>query len=648
MATYNGLPSNYTYYRYMGTSYEQAVKAKTAALTSISRQSQNVNQMIEFIGQVAINEQQKELDSIQNYCKKMKEDFPFAKNLLDPDYIKNKPDDFQSQLIIAFDSARQGMENTKKAIERLYRNSGLQPDGTIDLSKQKNFNEYMQTDYLIKLAGDMESFHKYITEQQVSEKINPSSLTQKMNKIVSDVLVSSGIISKLQSGADVEAVGQMIKVDLAEKVQNLLDSNIEFKTFDDISGPIIDKLGEQYLEELRTRSPSSEIQNLLLKNFDDPQFALSLDNIKTILNLTGDPTKIINKEVQEATEEIKNIDKEDEAALRASFNNLQKEIAKNPNLSQSLFQVNFSISGSGKSKHGNIYELVKGLIKGGKVESNVAVDLVTYHFDYKVEKNPQAIVDYTRQMTDALSSIGTYLTKNKSTDRRGFMKAIQRAEATLRELNQKLEDELNKLDEFKGKKTFIQYETLKLSTSAEKGVNINGKTGFHGRSMNITTYLGYLASMSSAMGANSDMHLNMPELEFLAYNILPGAAADDEGQTQTALANYLSIFAAMMMFDDVGNMATEALQQVQSLTSNGQVEVLHIYNLNGMMVPASVVLSRVYDSLQASAECINTGSAIQASIFIEGKRKSINDVKVSITFMSDFINTIQSLYSAIS
>ena len=142
--------------------------------------------------------------------------------------------------------------------------------------------------------------------------------------------------------------------------------------------------------------------------------------------------------------------------------------------------------------------------------------------------------------------------------------------------------------------------------------------------------------MSLAMTKDSGLSIDIPELEFLAYNILPGAVGDDHGRTQTALQNYLSIYAGMMMFDDVENMAKEAINQVQSLTTSGSVETLHIYNINGIMAPASTVLTRMYDALSGTKSLFNTGTAVQATIST-GKGRDINDVRISITFMSDFI-----------
>lgn len=653
MGNYMGLKSNQTYYMYNASAgpqtYEQlhhsqlygkAISAKNTAVNNISRQSAHVNAVIDFISSVAANERKKELDSIKNYCEKMKKDYPFAANILKEDYIQSDPDGFQSELVIAFDSARKDLETTKKSIQRLYANAGLSNNGKI-----KSKQDYFDTEYLFTLASNLEDFAKQMVSTSVSTKIDDSSIRQKVNAFAMQGIQKLGIIDKITSGEQLIAVGAMMEVQLQQQVQQELD-NSSASTFKEITVPTLDSIGEKFLNELETRQSSDPLLQLLIDNFDDPQFQLAVDNVISILGLKEDPSKDIVGMTDQLKDYINKINTEDCNAVESSFISLRQDIMKNSELNESLFKVTFKVSGSSGTKHGNIWEMIQGMLKGAKVKENVATDLVTYHFDYDVKQDSAKITNYISKLGESLSSIKSQLKKSQKNDKReALMRTVHKANISIQKINQAIEDELNKIDKFKNQKMFIQHESLKFSTSAERGMNINGKIGFSGRHMKLTSYLGYLSSMALAMKNDSNLSLNMPELEFLSYNILPGSIGDD-GTTQTALENYLSMYAGMMMFDDVENMATEAIQNVQSLTSGQQVETLHVYNVNNMMVPASVILTRMSQSLQRAASTIDTGAAIQAKISI-GEGKSINDVSVSIVFMQDFIDVIKSLYNAI-
>ena len=105
------------------------------------------------------------------------------------------------------------------------------------------------------------------------------------------------------------------------------------------------------------------------------------------------------------------------------------------------------------------------------------------------------------------------------------------------------------------------------------------------------------------------------------------------------------------MFDDVQNMAHEAIEQMQSLSSNGQVETLHVYNLNTLFVPASVILTKMYNDLQnqfQQTKALGTSNAIKTSISINDKTNSISGIQVSINFLPEFRNMIQQLYQSLA
>ena len=65
------------------------------------------------------------------------------------------------------------------------------------------------------------------------------------------------------------------------------------------------------------------------------------------------------------------------------------------------------------------------------------------------------------------------------------------------------------------------------------------------------------------------------------------------------------------MFDDLQNMATEAQQ---ALSNKGIVKQIHLYNLNGIYVPASMILSFTYNLMSQAQATIEEGYAASATI----------------------------------
>lgn len=650
MGTYAGLMTNHTYFPYKGQkrTYNQAVKAATQALSHISQDETNIQDTINFIGQVAINEQKKEIDSIQNYCKGLSEEFKFndgtdiAKTLqMTPEEVISDPDKFQNALIVGFDSARRGLEETKKNIEQIYKNAGFIKKGEFGPVPLKSFNDYANTQSLFRLHGDISTLINRLTGRYVKEKINDATMSAKLDTIVAQVLAKQNIAQQIRDGATAAALGVGILQDLSGQFQEALNNDPNMATFETLSEDIMDNITQQYLDAFETQDPTSKFQAMLFKGLDSPQMQQYFRNAIEILNIREDSNEIENN-IQELSPLLQNASEENKTKLESALQSMRGTMKSNIPVNQSLYKVHFSVAGSSLSKQGILNELLESIGRGENVRANVATDLITFHFDYSVEQDSTTINNYIRDMSESLSSIGDYLQQNRSNKNiQAFQDKLNEVNHSLTNLANLIEEELNKIDKFKNKKMFIQHESLKMSTTAEKSPN----HGFDGRTMVITSYIGYLASMATAKAP-----INVDELEFLSYNLFPGAAAGTK-EAKTTLENYFSVFAGMLMFDDVQNMAHEAIEQMQSLSSNGQVETLHVYNLNTLFVPASVILTKMYNDLQnqfQQTKALGTSNAIKTSISINDNAKSISGIQVSINFLPEFRNMIQQLYQSLA
>ena len=58
------------------------------------------------------------------------------------------------------------------------------------------------------------------------------------------------------------------------------------------------------------------------------------------------------------------------------------------------------------------------------------------------------------------------------------------------------------------------------------------------------------------------------------------------------LETYLSLFAGLLMYDDISEIATYGIKQIQSnVDTSTTVECIHVYNIGGIYFPISVILN---------------------------------------------------------
>ena len=96
-------------------------------------------------------------------------------------------------------------------------------------------------------------------------------------------------------------------------------------------------------------------------------------------------------------------------------------------------------------------------------------------------------------------------------------------------------------------------------------------------------------------------------MRMLALNLSDLAVG---GAARGTLEDYLSLFAGLLMFDDVVNIAREAVNQIQYDKAN----VIHLYLLNGVYVPASTILTYVYNSCMEAMSVISAKEAASITI----------------------------------
>lgn len=142
-------------------------------------------------------------------------------------------------------------------------------------------------------------------------------------------------------------------------------------------------------------------------------------------------------------------------------------------------------------------------------------------------------------------------------------------------------------------KLFIAHETDKLYRDSPNKTSIE----MHGRSINILTAL-------------AKMNTDTPFSQIDPFSLIPYFLNLKEKVTinsednQEPLERYLTLFAGMLMFDDLGSMVQDSLLKTTTLSAH-QVQQIHIYNLNGTFVPLSVLLFNLVSNIQNATTFFN-------------------------------------------
>lgn len=261
--------------------------------------------------------------------------------------------------------------------------------------------------------------------------------------------------------------------------------------------------------------------------------------------------------------------------------------------------------------------------------------------------NQQLIQTATGNMTNILQQFS-----QQRSDRENFYKNVTN-------MNDQLEQTLKELDahilgEDQG---FIIHESTKYYQSIEQGYggqyNRQKKQfdyGFHGRTLAILNYIDTMNSISQSISGENFLGLDKNSLYFTAINLSSNAVASGMANK---LEQIFSLAASLIMFDDTSVIVKEATKQLEF----SNITNLHLYNLQGIYVPASYIIeqsARFLSGLQT------TGNAAIAEITVPSlsvneaqkgteeewerlKSAAISGTKISIRFFLNFNNFLVQL-----
>lgn len=234
-------------------------------------------------------------------------------------------------------------------------------------------------------------------------------------------------------------------------------------------------------------------------------------------------------------------------------------------------------------------DIEKKVIKRNKIEIKQAK---------KGGKKESDTRELQRKVTEVNKLITEALAMNNKALRRKGREMNDKRKKILTEMNERYEQVQADLEKYAKdlseiKNIFITHESIKGYLSVENGGktlsqkgNISSFSGFSGRG-------GKLFNILENLSYGAEIGYSLDQLKFMALNSRLGS------NTINTLENYLSKVATILMFDDTAQIQKEAIQSTYNDVSSigNKVQNIHVFSLNGIYVPLSMVLTFMQDQI---------------------------------------------------
>ena len=675
-----------------GTLIERKQKLYAAAKNGISdvleqplamgrNSDETIRTAIEFLQHVAENERSKEIQVVEQYMTDLQNNplianllknnnYPDIKELIkflhdfsnDPTRVDMK--DFYVKLTTCINAVKKAVDDYKNRVNQLLDKNRKAVNATVNgkVDKQAAFGLIAADQAAFASGSIIDGLFNSMIGIKSRAKID--SFSQNIQNVISDY-----IINQINNNADkiksiyIPSFLTGITMEFMKFLEtNLLQGRIQgtngevaqiFRDIVNLPGDLLNKWFEKYIQ-----SDSHFISGY--KNFTDT-FLYELDTLKYQMGfrqLTGEEKKGREEKI------TKRMGKQG-ARNRNAFNMLQTEGTKElyNKVFKNLGWIHFEVKKGRAGTLDEAFNIVQGAmdIKGHAATDSISINMGTLIGDIDLD------LDY--EIRQALLPMIKKIEEFEKIQRKDRFDSLQQS---FEDMNEQVHNDLKKLDEQLNelskydKKLFIYHESLKLYLQQEEGL----VDQFHGRELQAISALDRLYSLNGTMG------LTMPEQEVL-YNLIINIPSNAVGgPLKHSLENYLGIFAGMLMFDDMQNMAKEAAKKATDNIQYSNLENIHVYRLNELYVPGSYLLTSIATAFEqgyrqltlnqdAAVVRLNTGEAEgiiddynEANIYgshfysIEDWPPMANlvarSVTMEISFFKGFLNFVQDLQNAIS
>lgn len=611
---------------YLSTSAFQPLSSST---------SETITNALSFLGKVADNERGKEISLIENYINDIQNSIPpklkQSRNLqqiisdlkstsktlsvgnnTDPAALQGVLDNFYTELTTYINLVRQSVDEFQDRIHDLM-------DDTMETRKQ-----LADRSFLYRIDSEIDS--ALLEFAGAAGKKTADSFSSMLSETIFDkFFLDTGAINNIDIQANFAAILSGMIIDFEhflqqDKALNNIDSITKYNRTD------IESLFESYLNTSNTYF-SQEIRRITQFDSISKGFQMTLDNFSSRIGLSN-----VFSEKQKAA-----LDKR-----RAALEKAQKTLNSPPRkgqrnyIAKKLMQLNLGdlvvsnnfihITAKTDQRHGTLYEAIEPILYGAfTTQGHPATDTIGIGSIY-ASINEVGIANVVQEkimgMAQSIQKTGRSERKDRFAN---YSKELQGYNDELRKTSDELNELLTPLLKLnqQDKQLFIYHESLKLYSSMEQtssGEALQRKASeFEGRELNALNALDILYSMDD--GSHT---MDLLDRTALSEAVLNLATQTVGGGQKGNIANYLSIFAGMMMFSDITNMATEISQlAVDSIQSNNDAHHIHLYSLNGTYVPGSMILSYVYNAMSKIGSTIDLNSFVKVSISTSGAEREI-------------------------
>ena len=564
-----------------------------------------VGQAITFLTQVAQSERNKEIRVIKKYIQEIKANPMIANILKNPNIYRddltnlisdlenfsdnpNNQDlkDFYSKLTLLINSIRNSIESFKSRLNQL-----------LDINRSTT-SDIRSDFFATRVAGDIDTLMKNLTGTVQREK--ESALSTRIVKLLTEHISKINLSSQLFLETPTEAL-IAIMIDFEKFLQTRYDQlglnnilKLEEMDIDTIFQEYIN-LQDSFLEKLK--------QN-------NQEIKTTLDTIHTEMGI---------RELKKNEEECKERDK----VLSYLQSTRSKKHSINPQTRQAINKVlkangrqeisnylRWNVTTNNNNRHGAVYELILPVIEqalkvGGHAATDViTIDIGTIDIDIDIRN---AITEQATSIRSIIEEQAKLQRKDRQDDLIDQAKLMNtNIQAAISEINKLLEQ--NKIPE----DIFIYHQSLKLYTQIEE----HKTAQFHGREMQAFNMMDNLYSLED------DVTLMDKDILYGALLNLADLAIGHE--QKGLIENYLSIFAGLLMFDDVQTMAWDIARTTShEVSKNGAAFNVHLYLVNDLYVPGSLILTSISQALQAGYQQISSVNGAKITIDTAGANKVI-------------------------
>ena len=559
-----------------------------SSIFNVNEQNNNevITSAIQFLKNVAANERRKEVLIVQQYLNQIQRDLP-------PNIFKNKDFNTIYNELQQFINDPESVDLTNFYADlttciNAIRSSITDYSARLKQILNQNRENIYSDQYLFRVAGDIDGILRNIIDTKTREQENSfSAKTQKLLIQFAEQYAKKNFTAKTHFPAFLVA----LTIDFEHYLQTHLKEN---QTLDDVKDEL-EELFEQYATITDTTS-TKFLERMEQENQEAETILTDLER--------GMGFEQIKPETEAWRQREKQLKSRDRSRQRSNtIDNYLRKGFKNTKLyKEQLKYLNWTTSTPQNNRYGTIYEYVQTIISNqftGKVSGSAAADIVSIG-SITGEINPQ----YRDLLYESVMNVKTELEEFAKQKHENRMSDLSKQYT---EMNHNLENITKQLDSILKQlnipdNLFIYHESLKLYQRIEKGE----VSELHGRELNILTLLDQLYTFSGV--ADGLTLLDKNTMYSLVLNLSSMAVG---GNLQGSLENYFAIFAGMLMFDDAQNMAKElANSAVNQLNREPQVKNIHLYLINDIYIPGSMVLSFVADALEMGYQDISTRSNI--------------------------------------